>query len=86
MCNSRWGKWRVVLNTVMNFRIPWGAGNLLTSRGTVSLSSVILLHVLSWLDYCTYDGLPCWRWEILPGFEFGINRHCTGGTWQYTLS
>jgi hypothetical protein len=22
MCNSRWGKWRVVLNTVMNFRIP----------------------------------------------------------------
>ena len=22
MCNSRWGKWRAVLNTVMNFRIP----------------------------------------------------------------
>jgi hypothetical protein len=31
-------KWQAVVNTVMNVRVPQSMGNLLTMRGTVSVS------------------------------------------------
>ena len=36
--------WRAVMSAVMNLRIPWNAGNFLTSSGPVSLSRWTLLH------------------------------------------
>jgi hypothetical protein len=41
------GKWRAVVNTVMNARVPYGAGNPLTSRVTLSLLRRSLPHIVS---------------------------------------
>ena len=37
-------KWQAVVKTVMNFRVAYNAGNVLTSLGTVSFSRMTLLH------------------------------------------
>jgi hypothetical protein len=36
--------WRAAVNAVMNLRVPWNAGNFLTSWGTVSFSRRTGLH------------------------------------------
>jgi hypothetical protein len=38
------GRWRAVVNTVMNLWVPEKAGNFLTSRATISFSRRTLLH------------------------------------------
>jgi hypothetical protein len=38
------GQWRALVNTVMNLRVPYKAGNFLTSRVTVILSGRTLLR------------------------------------------
>lgn len=35
-------KWQAVVNTVMNFQVPQSMGNLLTMRGSVSVSRRLL--------------------------------------------
>jgi hypothetical protein len=37
-------RWRALVNAVMNIRVPWNAGNFLTSREPVSFSRRTLLH------------------------------------------
>jgi hypothetical protein len=39
-------RWQAIVNTVMNFRVPWNAGNFLTSWCCVSFSRA-LLHGVS---------------------------------------
>jgi hypothetical protein len=41
-------RWRVLVNAVMNFRVPRNAGNFLTSLGPVSFSRRNLLHGVSY--------------------------------------
>jgi len=38
------GHWWAPVNTTMNLRAPQNAGNFLTSKDTVSLSRITLLH------------------------------------------
>jgi len=45
--HGRVGKWRALLNDVMNLRVPWNAGNFLTSWETVSFSRRTVLHGVS---------------------------------------
>jgi hypothetical protein len=40
-------RWRALVNTVMNLRVPLNAGNLLTSLGPVSFSRRTLLPGIS---------------------------------------
>jgi hypothetical protein len=40
-------KWRALVNAVMNLRVPWNAGNFVTSWGPVSFSRRTLLHGVS---------------------------------------
>jgi len=40
-------RWRALVNTVMNFRVPQSAGNFLTSCKPVSFSRRMLLHGVS---------------------------------------
>jgi hypothetical protein len=40
-------RWLALVNAVMNLRVPWNAGNFLTSWETVSFSRRPLLHVVS---------------------------------------
>ena len=40
-------RWRALVNTVMNFRVPKSAGNLLTSCKPVSFSRRTLIHGVS---------------------------------------
>jgi hypothetical protein len=42
-------RWRAVVNAVMNIRVPYNAGNFLTSRGPVSFSGRSVLHGVSYL-------------------------------------
>jgi hypothetical protein len=39
-------RWRALVNTVMNLRVPQNAGNFSTSCKPVSLSRITLLHGL----------------------------------------
>jgi hypothetical protein len=39
--------WQALANAVMNLRVPYNAGNLLTSWKTVSFSRRILRHAVS---------------------------------------
>jgi hypothetical protein len=39
-------QWRVIVNTIMNLRVPYKVGNLLNSWATISFSR-ILLHGVS---------------------------------------
>jgi hypothetical protein len=40
-------KWRALVNAVMNLRVPYNAGNFLTSRKPVSFSRRTVLHGVS---------------------------------------
>jgi hypothetical protein len=40
-------RWRAVVNAVMNLRVPYNAGNFLSSWGPVSFSEMTVLHVIS---------------------------------------
>jgi len=40
-------RWRTRVNAVMNFRVPYNAGNFLTSSEPVSFSRRTLLHGVS---------------------------------------
>jgi hypothetical protein len=40
-------RWRALVNAAMNLRVPWNAGNFLTSWETVSFSRRSLLHGIS---------------------------------------
>ena len=40
-------RWRVLVNAVMNLRIPYNVGNFLTSSESVSFSVKTLLHGVS---------------------------------------
>jgi hypothetical protein len=42
-------RWRALVNTAMNLRVPYNAGNFLSSIGPVSFSGRTLLHGVSWL-------------------------------------
>jgi hypothetical protein len=37
-------RWRALMNTVMNLRVPYNAGNFLSSLGRLSFSGRTLLH------------------------------------------
>jgi hypothetical protein len=41
------GSWRALVSAVRNIRVPWNAGNFLTSCKTVSFSRRTLLHGVS---------------------------------------
>jgi len=41
------GRWRALVNEVMNLRVPYNAGNFLTSCKPVSFSRNTLLHGVS---------------------------------------
>jgi hypothetical protein len=43
-------QWRVVVKTVMNLRIPYKAGNFLTSWVTISFTRRTLLHGVSYIE------------------------------------
>jgi hypothetical protein len=43
-------RWLALVNAVVNRRVPYNAGNFLTSRGPVGFSERTLLHGVSWLD------------------------------------
>jgi hypothetical protein len=45
-------RWRAVVNTVMNLRVPWKAGNFLTSWMAVSFWRRTLPHVFSYRPVC----------------------------------
>ena len=49
-------RWQALANAVMNFRIPYNAGNFLTNRGPVSFSGRILLHGVS-IALCSFARL-----------------------------
>jgi hypothetical protein len=38
-------QWRALVDTVMNLRVPWKAGNFLTRLATISFLSKILLRL-----------------------------------------
>jgi hypothetical protein len=40
-------RWWALVNMLMNLRVPYNAGNFLTSLGPVSFSRKTLLHVVS---------------------------------------
>jgi hypothetical protein len=40
-------RWRAIVNAVMNLRVPYNAGNFLTSYKLVSFSRTTLLHGVS---------------------------------------
>jgi hypothetical protein len=42
-------QWQAVVNTVMYLRVPYNAGNFLSSWVTISLSMITLLHGVNWL-------------------------------------
>jgi len=42
-----WDRWRELVNAVMNFLVPYNAGNFLTSCKPVSFLRRILLHGVS---------------------------------------
>jgi len=49
-------RWRALVNAVMNIRVPWNVGNLLTGSKPVNFSIMTLLHGVSKLqnpDYMT---------------------------------
>jgi len=46
-------RWRELVSAVMNFQVPWNAGNFLTSCKLVSFSRRTLFHGVS--KFCTYS-------------------------------
>jgi hypothetical protein len=48
-------EWRAVVNTVMNFRVPWKAGNFLTCLATMSFSRNTLFHGVSLFSWFTLE-------------------------------
>ena len=46
-------RWRALVTAVMNFRVPWNAGNFLTSCKPVSFSRRALLHGVSKKEWST---------------------------------
>jgi hypothetical protein len=40
-------RWRALVNSVMNLRVPYNAGNFLSSSGRFSFSGRTLLHGVS---------------------------------------
>jgi len=51
---------RAVVNAVMNLRVPYNAGNFLTSWKTVSFSRRILLHGVSKCGFYMFSALCFW--------------------------
>jgi hypothetical protein len=64
-------KWRTVVKTAVNIRVPYNGSRFLTSRGTVSFSRMVLFHrlgyVVSRLLICVH------RLSTRP------SRHCCHG-------
>jgi hypothetical protein len=40
-------RWRALVNSVLNLRVPWNAGKLSRGFTTGSLSSSVQLHIIS---------------------------------------
>jgi len=51
-------RWRTLVSTVMNLRVPWNAGSFLTSCKPVSFSRRTLHHGVS--KYCIFWGSIHW--------------------------
>jgi len=51
--------WRAIVNAVMNLRVPYNAGNFLTSWELVSFSRTVLLCCTEWVRSCVRNFL--WR-------------------------
>jgi hypothetical protein len=65
-------RWRAVVNSVLNLRVPWNAGKLSSGLTSSGLSSNVQLHIVSYLYQISafkWD-LGWWRlWQIriFPG-------------------
>ena len=72
-------RWRTVVSAVMNLRVPWNSGNLLTSCKTVSCSRRTLHHALSKYGLCVLRQLPVYKVSRVGGWKFD-SASCTVGT------
>jgi hypothetical protein len=52
-------QWRALVNTEMNLRVPWKAGNFLTRIATVSFSRRTLLHGVSYFAITWHTKMAC---------------------------
>jgi hypothetical protein len=58
-------RWRALKNAVMNFRVPWNAGNLLTSWKPVSFSREEVIYFLLLFQYfSTVTSLLTLQWRL----------------------
>jgi len=63
-------RWRTLLSAVMNFRVPWNAGNFLTSCKPVSFSRMTLHHGVSKsLDTALSGELKRMRNEVVVAYH-----------------
>jgi hypothetical protein len=59
-------RWRAVVNSVLNLRVPWNAGELLSGLASSGLSSSDQLHIVSyWWGYKCIESFSienkfCW--------------------------
>ena len=62
-------RWRTLVSTVMNLRVPWNAGNFLTSCKPVSFSSRTLHHGVS--TYYSYNNVKNYYIKLWNIFKVG---------------
>jgi hypothetical protein len=74
-------RWRAVVKTVTNPRVPQNAGNFLTTRGTISSSIWILFHVVSYFDRQYSKQISSSKWSptchLLPSVCTCNDNHYT---------
>ena len=66
--------WRTLVSAVMNLRVPWNAGNFLTTCKPVSFSRRTLYHGVSKYN-AYYTTLSCWQ----------IGFRCELADWKFNI-
>jgi hypothetical protein len=55
-------RWRAVVNSVLNLRVPRNAGKLSSGLTSSGLSSSVQLHIVSYATSGTAGGSQQWLW------------------------